>query len=1239
MKKQLLNQILIFFLLFSLLSSVFIPSVTTASDWIIDGDTVYIDDENAYLSATPHTIIQDTWVTFQLRSKNYEGDVDACWLFDTTNCKPTKPVYYKIGDGDWTELTKEFTVETIDFENMTKAYLLENINIQKDVDYYLKCFVDIKFNTSGKYWWGVKPSALDWANGYYIDPWWNNSWEYYRTLTINPTYIDADLTNFPVLVNVSAAISAKCDSGNSIRFLNIDNTTEYYYEIEGTWNAASYNFVWVNITSISSSADTRFLMYYGNSGASDNQSPTNVWDSGYKLVSHLNTSDSTTLIVDSTSNRNNGTKLANAEPSQATGIIGYGQNYDGNNDNISYSNIGDTFWGFEAWIKPAAEINSGSSIAGAINIDKNRFLLYSAFGASTGLLEDETFSLQKSTGGDTRVGITETITASWHLLSVSWDDNEFQIYLDGTNLTEITSGATPQQTMSDLILGNFSATYPVQDMDVDEFRVSIVKRNDSWMKAIFHNGNQTTGFLTIGLELMNTSIITNATTGIGLTNATARGFINDVAFSGNYNYGFWIGRTTPVNGDNADQNVTGASTIAAGSNFSYNVLSLSEGTLYYDKAWVSNATFFGTGSEVEFYTKCGVPTGFTATASGCNVALAWTKGAGAVRTTVVRKVDSYPTSQTDGTVVYNNTASSYSDTTGGGSHQYYRAWSWAGDKHSDANASANVIVPPCPPTGVGGAVLVNTTLNITWTIGTGAATTLIVRKSDSSPTTVTDGTVMYNSTGTHYIATDLTGNYYYRLWSYANETYSSSVALDFGALVVSCYDEETNGSLYFDVFVSNQSGSQTYESRNNTNPLIINVADNLPIDDQVSIHVSAASNYSDKTETFTGYDGDENTTVTYVVLLQPPESKALTNVTCRNASASTNSYPAFTLDDDVITILANAADEFSQITVNYTHYEYESRTYYRDLTTNHVFVINAYLPSADDKILCRITVIDEISQAVDDAYVEIMRNINGSWAIIASRYTDGNGQVDVFLVDGVLYKFIISKTDYVTEYADWTPSADAPTHTFQLEAEELEPDEDLYFDDYITFNGYTNFTANMLYVNYTDVLNETINTAIYIYEYNYSDYTNTLIYSDTRSANYDFQISTSINSSNAHTVVLYVNHTNFGFVTRTIYFEGNITTITTPARGESLLTLNYKSNPFGWTNTITWIILLIIYFNYGQRDAGIGLIFSGVFLLFINSYVGFTDVATTAAGGGIPILHIVVGIIAVIRAERKQVIT
>lgn len=46
------------------------------SDWVIDGEKIYIDDEKAYLSAEPHTLQGDGWVEFELLSKEYEGNID-----------------------------------------------------------------------------------------------------------------------------------------------------------------------------------------------------------------------------------------------------------------------------------------------------------------------------------------------------------------------------------------------------------------------------------------------------------------------------------------------------------------------------------------------------------------------------------------------------------------------------------------------------------------------------------------------------------------------------------------------------------------------------------------------------------------------------------------------------------------------------------------------------------------------------------------------------------------------------------------------------------------------------------------------------------------------------------------------------------------------------------------------------------------------------------------------------------
>jgi len=70
------------------------------------------------------------------------------------------------------------------------------------------------------------------------------------------------------------------------------------------------------------------------------------------------------------------------------------------------------------------------------------------------------------------------------------------------------------------------------------------------------------------------------------------------------------------------------------------------------------------------------------------------------------------------------------------------------------------------------SVTATTDVQITWTKNTGADTTLIRRKPDSYPTSITDGTFIYNSSGSSYIDGGVTGGntYYYYAWSY-NATY------------------------------------------------------------------------------------------------------------------------------------------------------------------------------------------------------------------------------------------------------------------------------------------------------------------------------------------------------------------------------------------------------------------------------------------------------------------------------------
>ena len=118
--------------------------------------------------------------------------------------------------------------------------------------------------------------------------WWDSSWSHRKTVTINHTKVAADLTNFPVLVDIiDSDLSSKAQSdGDDIAFTDylmnkLDHEIERYDYNTGRLVA------WVRVPSLSSTSDTVLYMYYGNAAASSQQNATAVWDSSYIMVQHL----------------------------------------------------------------------------------------------------------------------------------------------------------------------------------------------------------------------------------------------------------------------------------------------------------------------------------------------------------------------------------------------------------------------------------------------------------------------------------------------------------------------------------------------------------------------------------------------------------------------------------------------------------------------------------------------------------------------------------------------------------------------------------------------------------------------------------------------------------------------------------------------------------------------------------------------------------------------------------------
>jgi hypothetical protein len=307
----------------------------------------------------------------------------------------------------------------------------------------------------------------------------------------------------------------------------LDNSTEFYYEIE-EWTDTGFN-IWVNISeTITSLTDYKFLMYYNDSDAIDNQNPENVWESKYSVVLHMDEKSGT--VYDSTSYNNNA-YVQNNVNQDAAGKISGADNFDGVSGHLAIDD------------DSSLDLGSEGTIEAWINLDKIQY--YGGFvhkGDKTDW-SDESYSLQgwkteprigAFLKGSTNVslkGTNNTLkTGEWYYAVLTWGTFGVKLYLNDTEDASTTTTTTVRKTSGHINIGtqlNESGWYET-DGTIDEVRISQTARNASWLKACFHTQNQTPGFLSFGPEI--TKPVENIPPKVEITNPeegqTVSGIIN-----------------------------------------------------------------------------------------------------------------------------------------------------------------------------------------------------------------------------------------------------------------------------------------------------------------------------------------------------------------------------------------------------------------------------------------------------------------------------------------------------------------------------------------------------------------------------------------------------------------------------------------------------------------------------------------------------------------------------------------
>jgi hypothetical protein len=542
----------------------------------------------------------------------------------------------------------------------------------------------------------------------------------------------------------------------------------------------------------------------------------------------------------------------------------------------------------------------------------------------------------------------------------------------------------------------------------------------------------------------------------------------------------------------------------------------------------------------------------------------------------------YGTTYAFGTNTTNQTipvgTSFYNNITGlnPGKVYYYRAYANNSYSLKDWGDNKTFLTKPNPPTYVTITFPNSTYITLNWTKGTGANNTIVLEKTTGIPTSVTDGTIIYNGTGTYTTQPINIGqSIYYAAWSYSNWTdpylycYSiNGTNFSFGGLYINCFDETTNANLTFNVTITNTDGTNVYTAINCVNTHNIN-ASLCPQGDNINILISSTG-HSQRVYTL-----DISPDIICLLNAYLPNTTATIQLCRIDVVGPQTEYGANPPIENAYVVLKeydNATGLYQTITSFYTD---ANGQYFIYLMVNSQYLIN-------------------------------ISNI------------DYNTETSVFIVqpDVVVYTFRLSPTTVIV-----TPSYDLFSVNISFVCTML---------DAGGYNQLGNIT-----IAYNDVNLSTINTDIYLYSY----YNGTLTYINTwhNTTNTIGLTVGSINTTLTHVAKLYYNNTaSFSdMASPFIVYINPVNIWSEHARfdiNERITNIIgpmvINGNIISWADVLAIIPAILVLVLLGPFNTGVAIIGSGLALGLSNAVFAmwFTNAFPLLLVTAMPII-IVVGVL------------
>ena len=346
------------------------------------------------------------------------------------------------------------------------------------------------------------------------------AYTYYRSLTIDHTLCgSSDSSNFPVLVSISNSTFKTAANGGHVQNTTTQSapavtmpadlifattsagTTKLPWEVEFYDAVNGILIAWVQLPTVSHTANTVFYVLYGNSSVTTAQNtgsytPQNVWNS-YGGVWHL---PSITTIADSTGNiancTNNSTTAATGQMDGAAAIAHGTPDYiNCGNNNTSIQPATSFTW--ESWFNPSDTSMHDAGIMTQLNTQYGSYYIMLRNAGDT--------KYACGVIGATRLsGTTNVAIGTWAHIACSLTAGALTTYVNGLQEATTTGGSLTYAAVQPFLIGGDDSNIYSATGTVDEVRVGNLRSAD-WILTEYNNQNApgnigAAAFITYGTE-------------------------------------------------------------------------------------------------------------------------------------------------------------------------------------------------------------------------------------------------------------------------------------------------------------------------------------------------------------------------------------------------------------------------------------------------------------------------------------------------------------------------------------------------------------------------------------------------------------------------------------------------------------------------------------------------------------------------------------------------------------------